>query len=356
MRFNLVRACTVLVFSLMANSSFANEVSVDVVTAQLSQDSQIVKLIGTVEAMQNAQLAAQRAGLVQSILVHEGDSVEYGTELLHLDDTLALIELEQAHASVQAAKVVKLEAIRLYEEVLALSKQKVVAQTLIDERRANAEIAKADLVKQEMNFTLQQEVVRRFKVTAPFAGVVASREVDIGEWITPSSRLFTLIGQDQLRLKVAVPQQYYPQLRGASNVAATVTSDLEPTQSLALELSSLVPASTNKSRTMIGYIYLPEDSGFIVGSSAQVQLALPHSSLGIVWLPKSALKQHPDGGASVFVVEGNKAKRLIVRVIEQNEHQVAVSGVNDRQKIVTTGVEVLRDGRVVKVKSPASSQ
>ena len=356
MRLNSVSACIVFCCCVLTNTANANKITVDVITAQQSQDQQIVELTATVEAVQNAQLAAQQSGLVAEIYVDAGDQVAQGTLLLQLDDTLAKLNLTQANASVKAAQVASTEAQRLYEEVLALSKQKVVAQTLIDQRRANAEVASAELAKQRANYSMLQQLVKRHQVKAPFAGVIASRNVDLGEWVTPSSELFRLIDQDALRLTMAVPQQHFPLLRDARNVDVKVTSDITPTNALALKLSRLVPASTNKSRTMTAFVDLPADSGFIAGSSAQVELVLPHAAQSLVWLPKSALKQHPDGGASVFVVQQNQAKRVIVQVIEQNEAQVAVAGIQAGQSVVTSGIEMLRTGLALQVNSSADSQ
>ena len=157
MKFSSIVTCAVLLFCLLVTNTYASTTSVDVITAQQSQDKQVVALTATVEAVQDAQLAAQQSGLVAKLLVDAGDRVEQGAVLLQLDDTLAQLNLTQANASVKAARVARREAQRLYEEVLALSKQKVVAQTTIDERRANAEVATAKLAKQQANYSMVQQ-------------------------------------------------------------------------------------------------------------------------------------------------------------------------------------------------------
>ena len=157
MKFSSIVTCAVLLFCLLVTNTYASTTSVDVITAQQSQDKQVVALTATVEAVQDAQLAAQQSGLVAKLLVDAGDRVEQGAVLLQLDDTLAQLNLTQANASVKAARVARREAQRLYEEVLALSKQNVVAQTTIDERRANAEVATAKLAKQQANYSMVQQ-------------------------------------------------------------------------------------------------------------------------------------------------------------------------------------------------------
>ena len=341
-----------LALSLLAFPGQAEVTPVEVVYPQLNQSRQVLQLTGTVEAAQHAELATQQSGLIASLHVEVGDRVTKGSKLLTLDDTLARLSLAEAAASVEVARVARTEAKRLFEEVLALSKQKVVAETLIGERRAGLAQAKAELSRQQANLALQEEVVRRHTLYAPFSGVIATRNADIGEWVSQQTAVLTLVQQQQLRLNVAIPQEYYGQLVNQADIAVTVNPDFANAPAIKASLSRLVAVSNSQSRTLTAHIDLPADTQLLAGMSAKAELELPLSREDLVWLPKSAIKLHPDGGASIFAVVNNKAKRFLITVVRQRDNLVAVSGAPADFALVASGVELMRDGHAVKVNNP----
>ena len=341
-----------LAMVLLAFPGHAEVTPVEVVYPQLEQSRQVLQLTGTVEAAQHAGLATQQSGLIASLHVEVGDRVAKGAKLLTLDDTLARLGQAEAAASVEVARVALAEAKRLYEEVLALSKQKVIAETLIGERRAGLAQARAELARQQANLASQQEVVRRHTLYAPFAGVIATRNADIGEWVSQQTAVLTLVQQHQLRLNVAIPQEYYGQLVDQANIAVTVTPDFANAQAIKASLSRLVAVSNSQSRTLTAHIDLPDNARLLAGMSAKAELELPLSREDLVWLPKSAIKLHPDGGASIFAVVNNKAKRFLITVIRQRDNLVAVAGAPADFALVASGVELMRDGNAVKINNP----
>lgn len=326
-----------------------NTLSVDVyVPATTEAANQTIRLTGTVEAEQHADLAVLESGVVATLSVEVGDKVTKGQKLMSLDATLAELTLSEAQAALSATQVLRDEAERLYHEVLALSKKQVVAQTLIAERKAALASAEATLVQQTANVALQQEIVNRHTLYAPFEGVIANRSADLGEWVTQQTPVYTLIEQGNMRLSVAIPQEYYAMLAGQS-VSAKVQPDFINAEPLYAQLDRLVAVTDNQSRTLTGHIYLPKDTTLLAGMSASAEIALPEQSNELIWLPRSALKMHPDGGSSVFIVKDNTARRVLVEVVEQRSDQIAVKNAPTGQAFVASGVELLRDGDVLQV-------
>ena len=350
-----VKGVVLIMWLLVGFSAHSNEV--EVVTPVLSEQPQSIVLTGTIEGVQQANIASQQAGLIASIAVEAGDSVEKGQILLTLDDTLAKLNVTQAKAGLNAAKVVLAESERLYQEVLALSKQKVVAQTLIARRNADVATAKAALNEQQARIAVAQEQLNRHKVYAPFAGAVAKRLVNVGEWVGQSSGLFMLL-DSHLRLRVAVPQQYFAQLNSEfaspnsnlNNTSAIVSLDATSAKnSITAKVSRVVKAIDTQSRTFTVFIDLPKSALTVAGMSATATIALGQADKQVVWLPASAIKQHPDGGASVFTVKNKQAQRVLVAVISESDGQVAVSGIGDDLPVVASGVELLQSGSAVNV-------
>lgn len=155
---------------------------------------------GTVKACRRARLAPSQGGQVAELQVRKGDRVEAGQLLLRLwnDDLaaqLALSESEAAAASARAdeaclmAEVAEREAQRL----TALFKQKLVSEDQRDrsatEAQARAAACSASRANAQVSrdrIALNQALLDRTLLRAPFAGTVAETTGEVGEFVTPS--------------------------------------------------------------------------------------------------------------------------------------------------------------------------
>lgn len=338
-------------FAVTTFNAFAQApILVEVVYPELLEQSQTLELTGSVEARHHAQLATLVSGRVEELNVEVGDVVTLGQRLLTLDNQLAQLELSGAAASAKAAELNLKEAQRLYDEVQRLSAQKVVAKTLIAERAALLSKAEADLEHVKANHSLQKERLNRHVLKAPFAGVVAERNVDVGEWVNPQTAVMTLVAQNDLRLTIEIPQHHFASLQNNEEVQVKVIVDARNDSPIMATLSRLVPVSNTQTRTFLAQIDLPADrKDLIPGMSATAELTFPNSKQTGILLPKSAIKQHPDGKSSVFIVENNRAKRLVTTFKTMPNNQVALYGLSVKHAYITKGVEVLRDGTAVSV-------
>ena len=334
-------------------TSYANDVIV-IYPHQKSVNQKLI-LTGTVMAKQDAYLASLEEGLVKTLLVDAGDHVTKGQILLTLDNTLATIQLEQAQAIRLSAKIQYQEAQRLHDEVVELAKKQVVAKTLSAERKANRAHNQALLSRASAELALQQEVVNRHVLTAPFSGIIAERNVDIGEWVNQQSQLLQLVSDNDLRLLIDIPQEYIRTIQNQKDSKATVTSDIDNSHSYQLALTQLVAVSNPLSRTVPARIDLPRNSAFIPGMSARAQFLLPQQGARQVILPKSALKRHPDGSYSVFSVIDSKVKRHSIKILQHLGEQVSVQGIPNKSAVIVSSNELLTDGTSVNASSAKAS-
>lgn len=336
-------------FLLLLTSQIALANSVSVITPSLQSQQDVLRLTGTVEASQNAALASLESGSVASIHAEVGDLVKQGQLLVTLNDTLAKLKLEELEAQLSAASVATQEAKRRYEEVTALSQRQVVAQTLLAERKAQHAEAAAQEKRQRASVAVQKEIVARHHLLAPFSGIIATRTVDVGEWVTQQSHLFQLTSTDAWRLSVEVPQEYFTILKSDAPIRVQVSPDVAGVAGFESKLERLVGVSNSISRTLTAHVNVPADSGLVVGMSASAEIHLPNTGSVIGWLPRTALKLHPDGGYSVFKITNNVAQRVLVELVEQQANRVAITNLEPDGQYVISGVELLKDGDWVNV-------
>lgn len=347
---NILISKLFVLFSAISFAVQAQPLNVEVVYSKQEIKNYEISLSGNVEALNNSQLTILEEGIVKSIKVDAGDAVVKGQTLIELDDTLAKIQLAQAKSTLDSAKIQYQENVRLLNEIQALAQKQVIAETLLSERKANLALSKALMTQEQAKLDLQKEILKRHTLVAPFSGVIAQRNIDVGEWVSQQDPTFQLVSNDSLRIFINIPQEYFNQIQSSTSIKALVIPDSSPTDIITLNLSQFVTVSNPISRTFQARVDLPKDTQLVPGMSAKVKLSLSGKQATQVTLPKTALKRHPDDSYSVYSVINTKIKRLAVQLVQTNFDQVTVVGVPDNAAIIVSGSELLVDGTSVVIK------
>lgn len=161
-------------------------------------------------------------------------------------------------------------------------------------------------------------------LNAPFAGVTYQRSIDVGEWITPSTGVLSLVSYQNRRLSIQVPQKYFGLLNQLNSPIKVLPGSRN--QSIVMgKLERIVGVSNSQSRTFTAHVALPAEANLLIAMSAQAEINLPDTGQNAFWLPVSTIKQHPDGGASIFAVVNNRAKHILIDIIERRGDSVLVT-------------------------------
>lgn len=339
-----------LVSSLLTSvplTSWAETVEVEVFYPEQEPHTLTLELSGTIVAEQDAQLAPLESGLVKAIYVEAGDKVTAGQALLSLDATLAKLRLSQVEANHISAQVEHQEAQRQFDEVVSLAESKVVAESLLAERKASLASANAKLSNTQAQVALQQEIVKRHTLTSPFEGVIARRNVNLGEWVGQQNQIFQLVSDKSLRLIVDLPQEHLKAFSQLPEILATVIPDVMPDKQYQLPLTNIVAVSDAVSRTVQIRVELPDNADLIPGMSARARFNLSETNQTLTWIPRIAIKKHADGGNSVFTVDSDRVKRHKINLIKNEMNRVAVTGIPNNSAVVMSGTELLKDNQLV---------
>ena len=156
--------------------------------------------VGTVKACRRSQLAPVTGGMVEKLTVKEGDAVEAGQVLLEIWNNDLKAELQLAKARKIAAQAdargacAKAEgAKRDLKRIQGLVKDKLVSEESVDTaatkseaEQAACEAARASINVNDAQIAVANSELERTQVRAPFSGVVAEVNTELGEFVTPS--------------------------------------------------------------------------------------------------------------------------------------------------------------------------
>ena len=176
------------------------EVTVKSVGYGLVQDTVANTRAGTIKACRRAGISPSIGGQIASLPVKEGDEVKAGHVLMELWNDDLLAKLEQASSEAKAveasarqvcimAEVARREASRLKR----LKKDNLTSEEAADkadgEARAQQSACNAALAENEVSKARIKVVhaeLERTRLKAPFAGIVAEVNGEVGEFVTPS--------------------------------------------------------------------------------------------------------------------------------------------------------------------------
>jgi RND family efflux transporter MFP subunit len=307
---------------------------------------------GTLTAKRSAQLSPRVDGLVARLMVDAGDRVKAGDILLQLDTAVATQALARAAAATAEATAASDEAQRRLDEGQRMQHKSFISASQVDTLKAELRLAQAALDSARAAEREQKELLDRHTLPAPFAGVIAERLAEVGEWASRGTPVLTLVALDQVWLDLRVPQERYSDLTAETRVE--VYPDALPGVKLSARIEAKVPVTEANARTFLLRLRVDDDQDRLLpGTSARAEIALPAAEPALA-VSRDALLRQPDGGYSLFVVEGSGtalvARQRTVRVLRDQGDLVAVAaGLAAGERVVIRGNEQLRDGQSVQL-------
>lgn len=350
-RLSRITAAAVATAALAVPALAQDAVPVAVAVPKQVEVSERIRLTGTLTAERSARLSPRVDGLVARVHVDAGDRVEVGAPLLELDAAVARLALKRAQAGTAEAAARSAEAQRLAEEARRLVADRHLPRTELERREAEATLAAAAFEASKAAEREQAEIVRRHVVPAPFAGVVARRLTDVGEWVARGTPVIELVATDRVRLDVQAPQERFDDIREDSRVE--VIADAGGPEPLAGRIVARVPVSDPAARTFLVRILIEGAPGTLLpGTSATAVIGLAGAQQALA-VPRDALLRYPDGTHSVFVLREAAGRTIVeerrVRLGRGGAQVEILEGIAPTDRVVVRGNERLRNGQAVRV-------
>lgn len=206
-------------------------------------------LDGTVEAVDQAAIAAQTAGRVAELRFDVNEVFPAGAVLVRLRGTEQRAGLAQAEAASREATARATEAEARYGRIAGMYERKVVAKAQLDQAAAERDAAVARVTAARAAVQGAREGVDYTEIKAPYAGVVTARPVRVGESVAPGTPLVSIAALGRLRVAVDIPQSLVADVRKAGR-AAIYAGDRR-LESTALTVFPEADAATNTFRTRV---------------------------------------------------------------------------------------------------------
>jgi multidrug efflux pump subunit AcrA (membrane-fusion protein) len=244
---------------------------------------------------------------------------------------------DQARAQAESARAQANAARQNYELAINVARQSNVA---ISTAQAQLEAARAQVA-------LARKALSDTTITAPFTGYVNDRPVAVGEYVTPASKIATVLKTNPIKLRLQVPEMDAARIRVGMSVEATV--DAFADSSFAGKVSAINPAVELTSRAVIVEVSIENPNNQLrPGMFATGRVLQSEGGEGI-FIPRSGvLEDQNTNSFRVFVIEGDAARLRVVQIAEQEGDMVRIiTGVSAGETIATSNLDQLFDGATV---------
>ncbi|HSM12725.1 MAG TPA: efflux RND transporter periplasmic adaptor subunit, partial [Thermoanaerobaculia bacterium] len=186
------------------------------------------ELSGFVQADRTAAVSTRVMAMVTAVHVRLGDRVDAGQALVSIDPTAAQGQASQAAGAVTQAEAALALAERNYERYQALAATNAASELELDMARSQYEQARGAVEQARGAAQSARSVAGDSRVTAPFAGRIAQRYVEVGDLAAPGRPLVLLESERGRQLTLAVPETLMARTDLAIGTPIAVTLDALP--------------------------------------------------------------------------------------------------------------------------------
>ena len=386
-------ALAVVFLGLLGGAAFAfrnRKVEVEVATASRPANGPagVLNASGYVTPRRRATIAAKITGRVTGVFFDEGTRVADNQLLATLDDSDVRRQLESAKAdrdSSQAAiadyevqlKNAEIEFHRTQQLVASgVSTQQALdsATMSADSLRAKIALAKQQVVAANARIAESQQAVDNCTIRAPFAGIVVSKDAQVGEMVSPVSAgggftrtgIATVVDLHSNEFEVDVSEAYIAKVFPDQPVDAAL--DAYPDWKIPGKVRTVIPTADRQKATVKVRISITAPDHVHLLDPAKEPRILPDMGVKVTFLEKEPKKgeeakksaavamvpakavRQDNASKFVFVVKNDTVERRAVKTGEERGSDIEIiAGLQPDMVVVVGGPSGLHDGQQVQI-------
>ncbi len=294
-------------------------------------------IAGMLEPIRTVGVNAQLSGILLSLKAEEGHRVSQG-------DVLAEIDARELEAQARSAEAALRFAQSTVERSEQLFKQQIITIAELERDRAAHESAKAssEQLKTRLGYAT---------VVAPISGIITEKQVEAGDIVSSSTRLFTVADVSTLVTRIQVSELEVSTLRVGEIVQLTV--DALAGQRVEGRIRRIFPSADSATRLVPVEVALSgsQRAGLRPGYTVRATLALDRRDDALL-VPSRAVSG-PAGARAVYIVRGGQVERRAVRIgSDMAGLSEILDGVVEGDSVIVSGTSMIREGAKANVVSP----
>jgi RND family efflux transporter MFP subunit len=351
--------------ALMMNRSASEKKAAEAAAASAGQVPNVTVIVPGTSSVGRAivasgPLAARRdqpvgiagsGGRVVRVLADAGTWVHAGQVLAIVDRSVQAQQAAQLAAQIDAARANAALAQSNYERALALQGRGFVSKAEIDSKKATRDAAYAQVRVAQAQLAATRAEIGRLNVTAPAAGLVLERTVEVGQIVGAGSpALFRIAEGGQMEMRAQLSQQDLAQVHVGMPASVTPVGSQ---RSVSGTVWQVAPVIDPQSRLGDVRIAVPYDPTMRPGGYAEARITAGTASAPL--LPQSAVLSDDEGNYVYIINARNQVERRNIKIGAINDNGVAIAaGLSGNEAVVLSAGPFLNPGQKVNPKRQAA--
>lgn len=310
----------------------------------------------TVTPLNQVEIFPQVAGYITGVFFTEGQVVSRGQKLYEIDKQQYQANYDEAVANVSVAQANLNRAQKDADRYQTLAKEDAIARQVVDNAEATLESAKMQVAAAKANVARVSTSLNYATIKAPMTGTIGISQVKLGAAVSPGQTLLnTISSDDPIAVDIAVDETDIPRFVRFQNRKVSdstfifVLPDGTPYKASG-KIGIIDRAIDPQTGTLKVRLFFANNQKMLKsGMNGNVRVLNSESGQRLLIPYKSVTEQM--GEYFVYVV-GDSSKvsqRKIALGNRIGPNIIVKDGIREGDKIVTEGIQKLREGSVVKV-------
>ena len=332
--------------------------AVRVMTVQPAPAQLLVHSQGTVEPRTESALIPEVAGRVEWIspAMVSGGAFAADELLLRIETADYEVDLAQARAVLAQAEAEEANARFEYSRRVGLAERDLVSRSDIEAAERRLKVAEAALGSAARGAERAERDLARTRITAPYAGIVRSETVDVGQFVARGSEVARLYATDAVEVRLPIGDEQLAFLDLPLAARRELAAEQAPQVTLSARFAGRQLSWTGRIVRTEGEI---DPRSRMVHIVARVEQADPPIPVGlfveadikgnrvedVITLPRSALRD----GNRVLVVD-NESRLFFRDVVPLRLYQDQVlirSGLTAGEEVCLSPIQTVVEGMIV---------
>ncbi|MDA3837766.1 MAG: efflux RND transporter periplasmic adaptor subunit [Candidatus Delongbacteria bacterium] len=331
----------------LSNIEEIKAVTVSAKIVELEEFREYIDITARPEGITDVEVTSEVSGKVIKVNKNIGDWVSKGEEIGVIDNKDFAIRLKQAKAGVlgaessyDAAVVENRSSKKLYNEKHISEIEYLRSQSALKGAQASLEGSKASL-------EMSQKAYDNTRMLAPVSGSISNINIEIGENIFAGKPICNIVNTKQLKIKTGVSESDIIKLSKGMEVSI-YHSSLESSLTGSVSGIGMKPLA-NSSNYPVEIIFDNPDGNILPGMVIECKILCCLINNAIIISTDNVVKELDEN--IVYTVVDSKAKRTVVKLgKKQKANYIVMSGLKKGDKLITSGLDRLKDGIEVKIK------
>jgi membrane fusion protein, multidrug efflux system len=311
------------------------------------------EVVGTLENVIDPTVGAEVAGRVTRVAGFTGKKVTKGEVLAEID----AVDFE-IQSRGDKAEIGRLTSLLDQQQRVVERQQKLVGQGFISQNALDDAIAQRNALREQIAAARARaeatgRSLTKSRVVAPIDGEIETQIVAVGDYVKLGDPLFKLVGVQELRAHLFLPESAATRIR--TGLKVVLSPPAAPERVIEASIDEIKPTVGANNRALDAIVKFRGEGNLFRGGGTVNARIITRTLDSALMVPEQSVVLRPAGKVVYAVQEGIARQRVVETGLRLDGFQEIVKGLAAGETVATDGAGFLTDGAAVALPKPRAA-